>query len=394
MKSLRILQLFNRYLQYGGEEGSVLRIGDTLQERFDVGYFLSSSEEYVERGFLQKCKAPFMAIHNKKLISQIERCHKLGKYDIWQIHNTFPFMSPSVYAYAFRKGVPVIQFLHNYRMSCVNGYFLNHGMPCTSCIGGNFSRAALTGCWKESRLASAWGGLILSKMRMLDVFNRVAGWIALSPAQKEIHVSMGIPEHKIHIIPHFFIPDPKNFIGTKGCDVLFVGRLSAEKGVHQLLSAWKQVSPPQKSSLLFMGEGPEMGEMMRRVRDEKIPNVEFLGFVRKNLQHDVWKRSAFAVIPSIWEDPLPTVVFEAWERGRSVIVSDMGGNRQTVDHDLDGLKFSASDPSQLADAISSLLLSPLENERIASNGLKKLCALHGKDLWMHRMTEVYNRILE
>ena len=154
----RVLQIFNRYLEYGGEQGSVGRIGDTLQQIADVEYFLTSSDQLLGgRTPEEMVKAAAFAFHNPQVIGRLKRYQRIGRFDIWLIHNVFPAMSPSVYALAFKLGIPVVQYLHNYRMSCVNGFFLNHGETCTSCIHGNFSKAALTGCWHDSRLVSGWG---------------------------------------------------------------------------------------------------------------------------------------------------------------------------------------------------------------------------------------------
>jgi glycosyltransferase involved in cell wall biosynthesis len=387
----RVLQLFNRYLQYGGEEGSVLRIGDALQEICDVGYFLSSSEKYTKGATLDFLKGPLVSLHNSEVMGRLSKCQSLGGYEVWQIHNTFPFMSPSVYGYAFQNNIPVIQYLHNYRMSCVNGYFLNHGKHCTSCIGGNFTKAALTGCWRDSRIVSGWAGLILTRMRSLGVFDNVSAWIALSRKQKEIHVSMGIPEERIHLIPHFYEIDPKRLIHEQGKDVLFIGRLSDEKGVHLLLDAWK-IAGRAGSSLIYMGDGPELIPLKNRVSAEGIRNVRFLGFVKKEDQSEIWRQSAFAVVPSIWEDPLPTTVFESWERGRTVIASAMGGNRETVDHGETGMKFRNGDVQEFADAISFLLDSPAECVRMAAKGLEVLTSCYKKDDWMAKMRSVYRHV--
>jgi glycosyltransferase involved in cell wall biosynthesis len=392
LMDLKILQIFHRYLQYGGEEGSVTRIGDALDGIADVGYFISSSDQYVSNNYITKLKSAFSSIHNASLIKKLKAQQRIGKYDIWQIHNVFPFMSPSVYAEAFRLGVPVIQYLHNYRMSCVNGYFLNDGKDCKSCIRGNFLKAGMTACWRDSHLESAFGGVILKRMQMMETFQKVSGWIALSKKQKENHVMMGIPEEKIHIIPHFYEYSPEKTIETIGKNVLFIGRLSKEKGVHLLLDGWKLVNQSD-AMLVFMGDGPELKVLQARVKDEGIPNVRFLGFVKKEDQMDVWRESAFSVVPSIWDDPLPTVVFESWERGRAVIGSAKGGNIETIDHGVNGLKFSENSAVELAEAIGNLLGNPQLCSQMAASGIKKIkSTYHVKD-WESKMSALYREVL-
>ncbi|MBJ7325768.1 MAG: glycosyltransferase, partial [Chthoniobacterales bacterium] len=332
------MQIYNRYLEYGGEQGSVGRIGDTMQEIADVEYFLTSSDQLLGRRRPDDMvKAAAFAFHNPQVIQRLKRYQKIGRFDVWLIHNVFPAMSPSVYALAFKLGIPVVQYLHNYRMSCVNGYFLNHGKPCTSCIHGNFTKAALTGCWHNSRLISGWMGAVMMRVRAMGVLNNVAAWIALSTTQKTIHAEMGIPAERIHILPHCFVPRAELYIEELGQDVLFVGRLSKEKGVAQLLDAWKLVRRGD-AKLLLMGDGPERAPLECMVATEAIQGVEFLGFVPNEDQGTVWRRAALTVVPSIWQEPLGLVVYEAWERGRPVIVSKAGGLDDSVEEGVDGFK--------------------------------------------------------
>jgi len=388
-RRLRVLQIFNRYLEFGGEQASVFRIGDALQERADVEYFTYSSEALIgARNPADMAAAAFLAFHNGDAVRRLERYQRIGKFDIWQIHNVFPALSPSVYKLAFKLGVPVVQYLHNYRMSCVNGFFLNHGETCTSCIHGNFTKAALTGCWRESRLVSGWMGLVMGRVRAMDVFHRVAAWIALSKAQKDLHVRMGIPVDAIHVLPHFFEPHPGLFVAAHGRDVLFVGRLSKEKGVSHLLDAWKQTAGGG-AKLVIAGEGPEKAALEGKVAAERIGNVEFAGFVPKDQQDVLWQRAAFSVVPSIWQDPLPTVVFEAWERGRTVIVSEVGGLADSVEHGTDGLKVPMRDARAWARAMGDLLARPAECAKMARAGLMKLQTSYTRSAWLGRLESVY-----
>lgn len=386
-KRLRILQIFNRYLEYGGEQGSVFRLGDALQEAADVEYFTTSSSS-----LSGAMRAAALSMHNPAVLRRLRRYQAVGRFDLWQIHNVFPTMSPSVYSLAFRAGIPVVQYLHNYRMSCVNGYFLNHGEPCTSCIDGNFTKAALTGCWRSSRLASGWMGLVLTRVRALDVFRRVSAWIALSRKQKELHVRMGIPESRIHVIPHFFEPDEKLLIPEAGRDVLFLGRLSREKGVAHLLDAWKEAQTGE-ASLLIVGDGPEREALERKVSGDRLARVEFHGFVPKDRQGELWRRAAFSVVPSAWHEPLPTVVFEAWERGRTAVVSDAGGLSDVVEHGSDGLKVPMADVAGWAGALSQLLRDEPARAAMARRGREKLLAQYSREIWLERINRVYETIL-
>jgi glycosyltransferase involved in cell wall biosynthesis len=390
----RVLQIFNRYLEYGGEQGSVGRLGDALQQIADVEYFLTSSDQMLgSRTPEEMVKAAAYAFHNPEVVRRLERYQKIGRFDIWQIHNVFPAMSPSVYGLAFKLGIPVVQYVHNYRMSCVNGFFLNHGETCTSCIHGNFTKAALTGCWHDSRVISGWMGAVMIRVRAMGVFNRVAAWIAISEAQKDLHVQMGIPKERIHVLPHFHEVDPTRFIAEPGHDVLFVGRLSKEKGVEQLLDAWKRTDRGE-AKLLLAGDGPERAALENKIAAEKIGGVEFLGFVAKEDQAAMWKRAAFSVVPSIWQEPLGLVVFEAWERGRGVVVSDAGGLADSVEDGVDGFKVPMRDAEAWAAAMGKLLREPARSVEMARAGVAKLERDFTKEKWLGRIEAIYEEVLK
>jgi glycosyltransferase involved in cell wall biosynthesis len=388
----RILQIFNRYLEYGGEQGSVFRIGDTLQQVADVEYFTTSSASWLGAGGASDLlRASFHALHNPDVVQRLRRYQAIGRFDLWLVHNVFPAMSPSVYSLAAQIGVPVVQYLHNYRMSCVNGYFLNHGKPCTSCIHGNFTKAALTGCWRGSRPASALMGLALMRLRALGVFRQVRAWIALSRAQRDLHVEMGVPADRIHVVPHFF--EPRAVLAAEpGRDVLFLGRLSREKGVRELLRAWKLVAAGG-AKLLIAGDGPERAALEEQARSDALTNVEFLGFLDEAGRDSAWSRAAFSVVPSIWQEPLGLVVYEAWERGRPVVVSRVGGLDDMVDDGVNGLKVSPGDEPALAAAISSLLADPAKVREMGVAGLRKLGERRSRSRWLEDVVRVLDDVL-
>lgn len=202
-RRLRILQIFNRYLQYGGEEGIVTQIGEALQEIHDVENFFYSTAEAAGTSVWSKLQIPWKSAYNADVLSKLRHYQKTSRFDLWQIHNIFPVMSPVVYRQALEWKIPIVHYLHNYRLSCVNGFFLNHGQPCQRCLSGNFWPAFQTACWRDSRLQSGWMGLITNQIRRLPLFERVFRWIAISEAQKREHVRMGIPADKIKVIHHF-----------------------------------------------------------------------------------------------------------------------------------------------------------------------------------------------
>jgi hypothetical protein len=196
---MKILQIFNRYQQLGGEEMMVRQIGECLRKGHELDQFFGSTEEMMGNSFCEHLLAPLKAIHNWTATRSLKLSQRERKYDLWLIHTVLPGLSPGVYQAARELDVPIIQYLHNFRMACVNGFFLNHGEICTRCISGNFMPAFLTACWRNSRIASGTMAIVLTRIRLMNVFQQISKWIATSNAQKTLYEKMGVDGRKITV---------------------------------------------------------------------------------------------------------------------------------------------------------------------------------------------------
>ena len=392
MRQLRILQVFSRYQHFGGEEGSVYRIGDALQEVYDVEYFVKSTANLQTGGFVDKAMVPWKVLHNGETTRQLRRLQAIGQFKIWLVHNVFPALSPTVYEEAFRQDIPVVQYLHNYRFFCVNGFFLDHGNPCQLCAGGNFFHAFKAKCWHESHLISGWMGVVLRRIQMMDVFNRVRRWIAISEAQKAVHAAHGIPGDRIDVIHHFYEPKGPALPLPKGGYALFLGRLSPEKGCMDLLKAWRCM--PAERQLVIAGEGPELARLQEFAKTAHLNNVRFTGFVTKEKQQELWAGAAFLVIPSIWMEPFGMVVLEAWSRGRPVVAYSIGALPELVAHEKTGLLVPPHEPGQLAAAMERLFLNPDQQQSMALQGRAEVETRFSKAQWMQQIDKTFQKALE
>ena len=390
-RRLRILQIFNRYLQYGGEEGSVYRIGDALQEIHDVEYFISSTADVVSENILTSWKLPLKAVHNSDVLAKLTLYQNAGRFDAWQIHNVFPIMSPVVYRKAIEWNVPIVHYLHNYRLSCVNGFFLNHGKPCQRCITGNFWPALETACWRDSHLQSGWMGMILAHIQQTDLFEKVFQWIAISEAQKQLHVQIGLPEDKIKVVHHFLEPEGPVLPPAKSPTALFVGRLSTEKGVAQLLEAWKLVGGGERK-LLIVGDGPERASLERQAAGLGLKGVHFLGFVEKYKQQEYWGEALFSLVPSIWMEPFGMTVLEAWAKGRPVIAHKIGALPELIRDGVDGLLAETGNAQDLAEKMERLLSHPAQAEAMGLAGREHLETQFTKSRWLAEIAKIYGKL--
>ncbi|QHV55869.1 hypothetical protein DMI72_06445 [Akkermansia muciniphila] len=243
MQRPRILHIFSRYGEVGGEEICFHAITEALGAIADVTPFVYSTEElfHSPHGALKKMG---YLLHNRDVEQKLRECLRENRYDAWIIHNTFPAMSPCVYELALHQPAPVIHYMHNYRSGCLNGVFYRDGVPCFSCQGGNYFPGIMHACWRKNAAYSSLAAAVLYKTRRMGAWSRFSSYIAISRRQRELLIQTGIPEDKIRVIPHFIRQNPASSAGPPRRDVLYAGRLTQEKGVLQLVQAWKLLSPP------------------------------------------------------------------------------------------------------------------------------------------------------
>ena len=198
---------------------------------------------------------------------------------------------------------------------------------------------------------------------------------------------MGISAERIHVVPHFLKTTENGVLPIREDGyALFLGRLSAEKGVAQLLEAWGRVSHPG-ARLVIAGKGPEEEKLHRFARDKGLSNVEFRGFVPAEAKTDLWAGARFLIAPSIWEEPFGLVVLEAWAHGRSVIASNRGSFPEIIN--AGGLLCSPDSPVEFAATIQKMFQSDDLAAKMAAAGQKQLCASFCQEIWVNRIRSVY-----
>lgn len=182
-------------------------------------------------------------------------------YDIVHVHNFFPLISPAVYYAAQAEGCSVVQTLHNYRLSCPAAIFYRDGRVCEDCLGKAIPwPGVLHGCYRGSRAGTATIAAMLGVHRLLGTWQRkVDLYIALNEFMRRKAIAGGLPAERIVVKPNFVGSDPGAGEGQGGF-ALFTARLNPEKGVAELLAAWRRLG--RRIPLKIMGDGP-LTEMVK-----------------------------------------------------------------------------------------------------------------------------------
>jgi glycosyltransferase involved in cell wall biosynthesis len=352
--NMRILVVHNRYQQAGGEDVVVRAETSLLSSRgHEVETFQEDNVEIVNWSDAAlttvRCVYSYSAARDvRKLIARFQP-------DVAHIHNFFPRVSPSVHYACLEASIPIVQTLHNYRLLCPGSTFLRDQKVCEDCLGKAIPWPAVQhGCYRKSRFASAAMVNMLTIHRALQTWQRtVSRFIAPTQFARSKFIEGGLPEGRIVVKPNFVTPDPGMGPGNGGY-VLFVGRLSEEKGLNTLLAAWSKVSP--RGRLKIVGDGP-MAAAVEQASSTN-PSIEWLGTRSRGEVLALMSNAALLVFPSIGYETFGLTVIEAFATGLPVFASRLGAMAELVSDGETGKLFTAGSSDELAAAINWALSHP------------------------------------
>ncbi len=356
---MKILFVHNYYPVIGGGEDSVVEEECCMLKH--AGHTVVTFFMYTkERNLQDFIFCALCLIWNPVAYRKMRRILQSEQPDVVHSHNTFPLVSPSIYWACKKEGVPVVQTLHNYRLICANGLFLRQGSICEVCSKKAFAWPAIRyRCYRNSLLGSTLMVLMQSIHRLLGTWEKkVDTYIALTEFSKSRFVKSGVlPEKRIFVKPNF-ISDRLMALKslTKKKQVVFVGRLSPEKGCLLLIEAW--IKAFQKTSglsdyeLLVVGDGPERrsAEELCNLFPKKF-SIHFIGILSRTNILKILQNSRFLVLPSIWYEGFPMVIVEAFACGIPVLSAELGSMLSIVENNKTGLFFEVGNVNQLADKI-------------------------------------------
>lgn len=202
--------------------------------------------------------------------------------------------------------------------------------------------------------------------------------------KNELQRLFGLPYEKINVVPNGVnlnlyngVEKDYDFRRQYAADnekiILYVGRLVYEKGIQNLIAAMPKVlNGYHDSKLVIAGRGGMIDELRDEVRRLGIENkVYFTGYLSLDKVTKMYKCADVAVFPSTYE-PFGVVALEGMLSGTPVVVSDVGGLNEIVDHGVNGMKSYAGNPNSIADSILELLFNPGLCEEISKNAKAKV----------------------
>jgi len=160
--------------------------------------------------------------------------------------------------------------------------------------------------------------------------------------------------------------------------IIFSGRISPEKGIHELISAMAALSAYPAIKLLiigspFYGNAKNEDSYVRALKQEAKQiedRIVFTGFIRYEQMPGYYHMADIAVVPSMWDDPCPFTVLEAQAAGLPIVTTKRGGIPEEVTED-NALLLSTDETfiDRLAEAILHLYSHPEQRARMSAKAL-------------------------
>jgi glycosyltransferase involved in cell wall biosynthesis len=288
--------------------------------------------------FQQKPRAHLRALwhlrdaHNQRMADKVARVLLEEGADCVSTQNLGGF-SVAVWAAARRLGIKVVHTLHDYYLLC----------PRTTMYRN------------EQRCARACSSCKLFSLPKQLASRNVDVAIGVSDFVLQRHMKSGYFRNARTAVVYngkdWLPPAPRPArVAGQPLRIGFIGRVEATKGIEVLLEAVSRL-PAAQFRLQVAGRASEPEYLARLQRDYPLPNVEYLGYVKADA---FYQGTDVVVVPSLWHEPLPAVVYEPLGHGVPVLASRVGGIPEILAEQGQHWLFSAGDAGDLSAKLGQL----------------------------------------
>lgn len=353
---MKILQIHDNYERLGGAETYLFNLIDLLKKnRHKVFTFAikGNPKETKDTLVVGEAKGFFphyfsCYVFNFKVYFKLKRFIKKVKPDIIHIHNNY--LAPFSVLFAVR-GYKVVQTVHDYMIICPCGWMVNRKNlePCHA-RGSCFVNGCLS--WYNALIS-----YIPFQLRKIVTKKIIKTYISPSKLMKKYLESFSFQNAR-HL-PYFLDVESFRFrprLKKRG-NILYVGRLTKEKGAGYLIKAMpKIIAKIKQANLTIVGDGSDRQNFKDLSKDLGVSNrVHFVGKVPHEKVKQYYQGANVVIVPSICFDNSPNVIYEAFSSGRPVIASDRGGMSDFVKDGKTGFIFRSGDIEKLAERVMMVL---------------------------------------
>lgn len=325
-------------------------------------YFVTNRDYNGPSSIVDKAKAAQALVYSKEAREKFDALCREFQPDVIHLNLTHRQITFSILDAPWLKQhpTPVVYTSHDLILACPSYLMLDsEGNVCDSCLGGHFGNCLKKKCVKGSIAKSALAVAEAEWLKRHKTYSRLDRIICPSEFMRNKFIEAGLPERQLVLMRNFLNPDSmsREVANQNNEDpyMLYLGRLSREKGVLTLVHAFEKAAPVIPDwRLVIAGDGPECDAV--KVKVSAMPNeissrIELVGYKTGDALRGLVNRATLAAAPTEWLENAPYAVLEALAAGKPVIGTNMGGIPELVREGETGFLAEAHDEAGLADAI-------------------------------------------
>jgi glycosyltransferase involved in cell wall biosynthesis len=309
-------------------------------------------------------------IYNHQMYKEVKKILLKEKPDIAILHNITGFSS-SIWKLFNDLKIPIIQVLHDLYSLCPNSNMFNGKDSCKKqCLKCKVFRLFHPKLSQNVDAVVGVSKFVLDKHLEYGLFKK-------AKIKTYIHNVLKIDE----------LPEIKNDFNKDKITFGFIGGLTPAKGIENLLKVFKNIDL-DNIQLLVAGKGKESYE--KYLKDNfSTQNIKFLGYIKSD---EFFKDIDVLVVPSLWNDTLPTVILESFIYGVPVIGSKRGGIPELINNK-NGYLFEPTNLNELKEIILSIVKNKdeikIKNDFILKNREKYI----DYENWVNKYLSIVKEIL-
>ncbi len=389
---MRILHFSNYADRVGGAEVYAHALVGALQARgHEVALFGGSPGEEVDRPGLRVIRRP--AYDAARLVQDRPSLEALQEYlgrfrpDVVHAHNLFS-VALEVVDYLGRSGVPLLHTVHDFQLLCPNSWCVRgDGTPCP---GGAGAQCFEHGC-QANYPYDSWGVLLAAQRQRLAARGTD---VAVAPSSYLVERLRAHGWRDVRHLPYFidFTPAPPDSPRAES-ELLYVGRLQREKGVHVLLEAMPAIRRAVPGvRLTLVGSGTELPRLRHQMEEAGLAShVRFLEGVPRERLSEFYARASACILPSVWSENSPLVAYECQLSGTPMLGSRIGGIPELIEPDC-GLTFGAGKSQDLAEVVIRFLRLPPEARLRMSDASRQRAKAFDKARHLDSVEGIYSEL--
>jgi glycosyltransferase involved in cell wall biosynthesis len=208
--------------------------------------------------------------------------------------------------------------------------------------------------------------LVLRPSWMSEVMNQVDLFFSPSHFLRQKFVENGMDPERMRVSPHGI--DTSWAVGLppkSQADHLrfaFMGMLGWHKGVHVAVEAFNRLAEPRGATLALYGDNQHFADYYRQLEPEieRNPSIEYRGKFPHSEIGAVLSDVDVLIMPSIWYENTPVIMYEAFVTKTPVVASNVGGMAELIQLFEGGWTFQVGDAGDLARLLQSLIDDPAQ----------------------------------